>query len=662
MRKRVTQTMQTLKQTLRNLPLLRQKASKDAAASTTNDHPLRRSVMRKGLLAGGALMLALVMLFAMTAAWYKNVAHSSGLIFEVDEWGMDSKVNVSDELIGAAPGDEGEIDLTLDNTSDGIISVMLNIGKGDLYNDIADMRKRLFFYIDDTSYRGGEHTPRVYLNSMENYSYTVLPGQSLVLGENGNGAPLMWEWGFDVLGYYFYGTVTTGSTAQVSEYLRPVEYIYEQATFRDGVLQTVDGSTTPAAFIENLTAHDGYEGVVTTIVTDNRGRVYYPVSVDETGKGVWIYLCTLSEIEYETSIDTRLGSADAESRRFEAYLHVMAQQKQLVTTQVNTQEQLVAALSDNVHDMVQLTGDVVLTESLTLTGTNEKILDLGGYTLSTEAAQIALVKEGSSLTVTDGTLQGAGTTSCYGVVVEGGDVALSDVVITDTAQGVRISDDAASYNDSRITLTGCEIYSTTVGVFAKGNGNQTAAYTCLVIEDCLIECDGWYALAGNGTAGPKGNQGTDIVIRNSTLRAEGSAIYHPQRDSRLVVENSVLEAVTPVAIKGGTVEITDTTITALSGDAYADSIVPPSFLGSGYANTGAGVYVETNYDHPCSVTIGGDTTVTSVYADAILKFEDTNEKFNITVTGGTYSHDVSAFVAAGYECVKDGDHWIVKEK
>ena len=652
----------------RRVPLLRRMKRNRENPQTDAPLPasvstLRRSVLAKGLLAGGALAVAVVMLFAMTAAWYKNVVHSSGLVFQVDEWGLDSSVNITDELIGAAPGDEGTIDLTVDNTSDGIISVVFNIGKGDMYNDIADMRKRLFFYIDDTSYRGGEHTSRVYLNSMETYSYTVLPQQSLVVGENGNGAPVMWEWVFDVLGYYFYGTLTEGGDAQVSEYLRPVEYVYEQATFRNGKLETVDGTTTAAAFIEKLSARDGYEGVVTTTVTDSRGRVYYPVSVDESGKGVWIYLCTLGEIEYETTIDTRLGSsADADARRFEAYLHVMAQQKQLTIIEVATSQQLQQALNDNVNNMVKLTSDVVLTESLTVSGTSEKILDMAGHTLSTTDTQIALVKEGASLTVTDGTLQGAGTASCYGVVVEGGDVAMSNVVITDVAQGLRVSDDAAAYNDSRIVLTGCEIYSTYLGVFAKGNGNQTAAPTCLVIEDCLIESEGDFALTGNGTAGPKGNQGTDIVIRNSTLRAVSSAIYHPQRDSRLVVENSVLEAVTPIAIKGGTVEITNSTITALSGDAYASMIEPPVFSGSGYANTGAGVYVETNYNYPCSVTMGGNTTVTSVYAAAVLKYEDTNAVFTVTITGGTYSHDVSAFVADGYVCKKEGNVWVVKAK
>ena len=624
---------------------------------------LKRSVVYKGLLSAAALVLAVVMLFAMTAAWYKNVVQTSGLLFHVDQWGLDSSVNIQDELISAAPGDSGTIDLSVDNTSDGVIDVTLGISKGDLYNDIADMRKRLYFYIDDMVYRGGEHTPRVYLNSAEIYSYTVLPSQNLVLGTNGNAAPLMWEWVLDVQGYYFYGTVTQKSEAQVSEYLRPVEYALDKATFRDGVLQTVDGVTTPAAFIKELSDNDGFEGTITTTVTASDGRVYYPVSVDTEGKGVWIYLCNLGEIEYETMVDTNLGSAKVDAdRQFETYLHVTAQQKQLTVAQVSTADQLKAALNDNVNNLVQLTGNVVLTDTLTVLGTSEKILDLDGYTLSTNAAQVALVEEGASLTVMDGTLKGAGTASCYGVVVEGGDVAMGNVVITDTAQGVRICDDAAAYNDSRVTLTGCKIYSTTAGVFIKGNGPVTSADTCLVIEDSLIECNGYYALSGNGTVGAKGNHGTDILIRNSTLRAIGSAIYHPQRDSTLTIQGSVLEAVTPVAIKGGIVSITDTTITALLGDEYKDDIVAPGSVASGYANTGAGLYVETNYNYPCSVTVGGNSVVTSVYEQALLQYESDHPLYTITVTGGKYSHNVSAFLsdADGYICEQEGDYWVVK--
>ena len=632
----------------------------DAEEPTSTTFNLKRSAIHKALLAGAALTLAVVMLFAMTAAWYKNIVQTSGLMFHVDQWGLDSSINIQDELIGAAPGDSGELNLSVDNTSDGIIAVTLGVGKGDLYNEIADMRKRLYFYIDDMAYRGGEHTPRVYLNSAETYSYTVLPEQNLILGNNGNAASLKWEWVFDVLGYYFYGTVTPDSEMQVSEYLRPVEYSLDKATFRDGILTTVDGTTTPAAFIEELSSEDGFEGTVTTTVTASDGRVYYPVSVDEEGTGIWIYLCNWGEIEYETTVDTALGSAAVDTdRQFETYLHVTAQQKQLTVVEVATADQLSAALNDNVNNMVQLTADVVLPTTLTVSGTSEKILDLGGHTLTAEADLLASVREGASLTVMEGALKGAGTASAYGVLVQGGDVAMIGVTITDTAQGVRIMDNEALYNDSHVTLTNCNIYSTVAGVQIRGNATDTAADTCLVIDGCMIESTGYYALTGNGNLDA---YGTYVHIINSTLRTPigtGSAIYHPQQASTLLVENCVLEGFTTVAVKGGNVTILDTKVVANAREGV--TAAPPAFGVSGYTNTGAGVYVETGYDYPCSVTIGGDSLITSENADAVIMYESTNPLYTLTVTGGRYSSDVSAYLPDGYTCVKDGDVWVVSK-
>lgn len=616
--------------------------------------------MYKAVLATAAVMLAVVMLFAMTAAWYKNVVQTSGLLFHVDQWGLDSSVSIQDDLIGARPGSNGLINLSVDNTSDGIISVTLNVNKGGLESEIADMTKRLYFYIDDMVYRGGEHTPRVYLNSLETYSYTVLPEQNLVLGDNGNGAPLRWEWVLDVVGYYFKGTVTDKTTATIKEYLRPVEYVLDKATFHDDVLTTVDGTTTPAAFIEALSEEDGFEGTVTTTVTASDGRVYYPVSVDEEGNGVWIYLCNLGEIELETLNDTKLGSAEADAdRQFETYLHITAQQKQLTVVEVSTEAQLKEALTDNVHDMVQLTGNMVLAEPLMVSGTSEKILDLDGNTISSNAEQIAVVEEGASLTVMDGTLQGAGTASCYGVVVQGGDVAMSHVTLTDTSQGVRIMDNSSLHNDSRIALTDCTITGSVAGIQIRGNGAATAANTCLIIDRCVIESTGYYALTGSGNTDA---YGTDIHILNSTLRTtftSGSAIYHPQRDSILLVENSVLEGFTTVAIKGGDVTLSDTQVMAVAREGATPQ--QPAFSGSGYADTGAAVYVETGYNHPSAVTIQGDSVVTTENGvDAVLFFESDNPLYSITVTGGKYSHDVSDFLAEGYTCTKEGDYWVVK--
>ena len=662
MRKQIIQTIRRLMNSLKaQWASLRPLITKTLSTQSTGEPSaltIKRGVIYKGLLALVAVILAVVMLFTMTTAWYKNVVQTSGLLFHVDQWGLDSSVNVQDELIGAVPGDNGVINLSVDNTSTGVISVTFGVSKGDLYNELADMRKRLFFYIDDMAYRGGEHTSRVYLNSVETYSYTVLPQHDLVLGTNGNAAPLCWEWVFDVLGYYFYGSVIAEGTASVSEYLRPIDYTLDNATFRNGVLTTVDGTTTTAEFLQELSEYDGYEGTVGEAVIASDGRVYYPVSVDDEGTGVWIYLCNWGEIEYETTEDTRLGSAENDTdRQFETYLHVTAQQKQLSVIDVATEAQLTDALNSNAYDLVQLTGNVALTQRLRLKVVGEKILDLNGYTLSSDQSYMLSAYQDVSLTIMNGTIKGGGTATSYAVTATSSDVALSNVTITDCRYGVCANDSSSPQADSYVTMTGCTIRSSVGCVYVLGNGTSTKADTCVVIEDCELESTGYYAVLGNGST-----EGTDIRILNSKLRGVDSGIYHPQANSTLLLQGSTVEAVTPVVVKGGSVEIIDSTITALTGEEYDKMIEPPMLANSGFACTGAGVYVETNYNKPCVVKISGNTSVTSTHCDAITKMEVDNPQFVIVVTGGKYSHDVSAFVDANYICKKEKDHWVVSER
>ena len=665
--KRLWQTM------LKKIPLLRRLADKCAALPLFRE-PLpdedvtlfnvKKGSVHKSLLAGVALLLTLIMLFAITAAWYSNVIQTTGLIFDVSPWGLDSSVDIREYLTEAAPGTSGVIDLSVQNSSDSLVSVTLNVNKGDLYNEIADMRKRLYFYVDDMVYHNGEYADRVYMNSAESYSYTVLSRQQLVLGTNGNGAPLSWEWVYDVLGYYFYGTVDGTSNAQIREYLRPVVYDFDAATFKNGLLQTVDGSTTVAQYLAHISEYDGYEGTIhaAAAVTDASGKVYYPVTVDaETGEGVWVYCCNLNEIEYENAMDTRLGNTEpVDSRRFKTYLHVLAQQKQVAITQVSSAQQLSAALSDPQCDMVQLSANLALSDTITVGGFSEKILDMNGYTITAGAASAAIkVEEGATFTVMNGEMVGPGTSGAYGIMVEGGDVTMSEVVVRDMDQAVRISDFTASRNDSRVTITHCELHGTSTGILIRGNGPVSAADSCLVIEDSTI-VGGYYALTGNGTVDARGSYGTNIMIRNSTMRGDLSAIYHPQRDSKMTIEGSILEGQTAVAVKGGTIEIIDSTITAIA--LPGATIEPPTLTNSGFAATGSAVYLETNYNYPSTVTIRGNSVLTTdnVGAQTVLLHEATNPLYKVTITGGRYDADVSAFVAEGYVCVQDGDQWVVR--
>ncbi len=614
-------------------------------------------MIQKGGLAAVAVVLAVAMVFAMTAAWYSNVIQTTGLIFNVSEWGLESGVNIENELKNAAPGESGKIALEVHNSSDGIIDVNLNIDKVGLYNDIGDMRKRLYFYIDDTAQRNDETVNRVYLNSEEEYSYTVLAKQKLILGEQGNNFPLMWEWVYDVLGYYFYGTVTTSSTAEIEEYLRPVIYDYDAATFSNGQLATVDGSTTATNFIAEITANDGYAGTTSRTVKSSDGKIYYPVEIDENGNGVWIYCCTLGEIQYENVVDTNLGNAEQDLRRFRTNLNVLAQQKKLTVATVNSVDEFKTALADDTHNMVVLSNDIVLSEKLTMAPGNEKIVDLATHTISTDlTGTLVDAKEGASFTLMNGAIKGNDSHSGTLFSIVGSDVALSGMTITDVAEVARIADNESSNNDTKMNIVDCTINCSTFGISIKGNGPISQGATYLNIENSEIISTGSFALVGNGSVLKNGNWGTNICVSGSTLKAKHSGIYHPQPDSVLLVKDSIIEGMTPFVVKGGTVTIEDTEIKATNDEGTQEEIQEPSLGVSGYADTGAALYVETGYNYLCDVTLIGTNKLTSYYSEAILLYMKDNENYSIKVSGGDYSHDVSEFLADGYVCKKNNEN------
>lgn len=630
----------------------------------TPEEKIKKGLIRKVALMAITLILVVAVIFAMTAAWYTNTVQTTGLIFEVSGWGLDGNVDIGNEFNNAAPGDSGTIPVQVYNSSEGIIDVNFKISKAGLYNDVADMRKRLYFYIDDTATINDEVTERVYVNSIENYSYTVLPKHNLSLDVQGNGAKLTWEWVYDVLGYYFYGTVTTSTSAEISEYLRPIIYDFDKATFNNNKLQTVDGSTTAMSFITSLSQKDGFDGVVTSSLVSADGKIYYPVSVDGNGTGVWIYCCDYSEIEYENVIDTALGNtSDSKLRRFQTTLNVLAEQKTLTVATVDNKDDLVAALADDVHNMIVLSEDITLTENITLAKNSEKIIDLADKTLTGDSTGNAITaQQGSSVTIMNGTLKGNNSSSEVLITAIGSDVALSSVTVSDVANAIIIADEQANGQDSRVNLVDCKITTNNLGIRIKGNGPLTKTDTYLNIENSEIVSGGLYALFGNGNSGAKGNYGTNITIKNSLLEGTYAGIYHPQKESYLKIEKSTIKGITPLAIKGGTVDIIETKILASNAEGVAELIQEPVLGKSGFSDTGAGIYVETGYNYGCSLNISGKTEITSYYSEAILLFETTNDNYKISVSGGSYSQDVSNFVANGYVCTKDGDRYVVKAK
>lgn len=620
----------------------------------------RKRIRMQILILVACFLLVVVLIFTMTAAWFTNVAKTSDLVFQTESWGVDeSRIRLSESAISIAPGKSGIIPLSVDNSTEteslqiGVNISKIEVDEKDTLLMNTELQKRIFFYADapktytfsETAEEGvtekTETVSRVYLGSgaAENYTYTVLPGQTLTMSDlYYNDVPIKWEWVYDMLGYYFRGTIVPETAATETteavpaviseeEYLRPIEYDYQQAAF-DTVkddeddtddtdyqqVQTIEG-VSAEKFLEKLSENDGYEGTIgspVVVETSLEGeiiyRLYYPVAVDDTGYGVWAYLCTLEEIEAGIAYDSLLAK-QTESLEAAATIVITANSLPSQTKSVQSESEFRAALTDEAVDVVELTSDLTLTEPLILE-TGEKVVDLGGYcldyTASAEKLQMISVKDGASLTLMNGALEGtAGTEAVVdSTALEciAGNVTLSGVSISGFEDGICIKDMEAESGDSVIQMTDCEIRVPDISVFLQGNGSKSEARTKLMIQNSTIISEKYIPIMGQGN---EDRSGTELMIQNSTLEGYYAGIYHPQQKSSAIINECTITGNTGIAVKGGTVDIYNSKITG-TGAVATDSA---GAAGSGFMDTGDGVYVEACYDWSATVNIHGENTV-----------------------------------------------------
>ncbi len=602
----------------------------------------RKNITRQALLAGLTVVLTIVILFAMTSAWYTNVVQTSNLIFEAESWGFDGEIQVDNDTISAAPGDVGVVNLQVKNTSQNISAISLNVSKADMEEE---MQKRLFLYVDTHMNRDDETMDRVYLNSREGYTYTVFANGTLTLTEKVSNAPqLKWQWVYDVLGYYVVAqsekfTDDKGNEVQkttVQEYLRPIEYDYDEATTilqegEDGtarmVMTTVDGTRSPEAFLQQLSLTDGYQGQIKP--EEKTADGYYPVAVDkETGYGVYAYLCNYTEIQKATEYDTNLGKLayqqneeNGQENQLDAdqekppksimTLTVSAQKNESKAVNVTNLDSLQQAIAQTKADVVQLSDDIAIPadKTLTIPANTRTMLDLNGKTITCHSDRGIDALSGSSLTMINGDLVGPGAeTRTYGIYTTGAEVVMSGVDVSNFQYGVFMGDNVKDNPmDSRVHMVDCTVDAGNYAVFINGNGLQSAQRTQLIIEKSTVTSGG-IALTSNGSAD---RAGTDIQILNSTVKAhetEGNAarghgIYHPQKEGTMRIVDSTVSGYCGIVIKGGEVYIENSQVEATG--AYQEAVVSKS----GFTDTGDAVYVENGFGYDIYLEISGSDTV-----------------------------------------------------
>lgn len=595
-------------------------------------------IWKQALFALAALATLGVLLYSLTTAWYTNVAETTELVFETESWGFEGQVKALDTGLLLAPGQSACAALSVTNDGEQINQITVTVDKSAMPEKL---QKRIYFYVPAEAKESDKTADRVYLSTYGGYSYRVMPKSTLLLtADSAADAPVRCEWVYDVLGYYVYGTldkdgqlITGREDVEAPVYIRPVEYDNDKATFQDDRLLTVDGAKVDD-FVKDLLAADGYKDAGKTKVGD-----YYAVNTTGTSAteqtGLWLYLCTQPEIEAATVLDTRIGTyrylveqKDEQGKSIEltaeqtekykdvaelldgakATIQIAGQNLRTSITDVTEAENLTAALEQG--ESVRLAGDMTLADTVTIPADKDVIIDLNGKQLTTAVGQPVLEgAPGSSITVLNGTIDGGSRDTAVHLV--GSSAAFSGVTI----QGRLLIDDKNESNESGavsvVRLSNCTLKTVgdeQVGVHVFGNGAASSSRTVLLVEDCTIEST-FAGILGNGS---DDCYGTDIQVLNSTVKGKYAGIYQPQRGSRLLVQNSTVEGMTGIAVKGGTVTIRNCIVNGTAEKGFVPTEEQVKASRNGWLDTGAGVYVEANYDWADEITLTiTDSTITT---------------------------------------------------
>lgn len=614
----------------------------------------KKRIYKQAGLALTAILVTVALLFAMSTAWYSNVLEAGSLTFQAEKWELNADHVSSNGNVVAQPGARGILPVSYKNTSDSIVNAYVNVSKEQM--DVP-LQKRIYFYTE-TPYTVGsgenaETVARRYLTNGTAAPYTVLSMGQLTMSDDfcTVDTPIYWEWVYDLLGYYVRLESTNDDSVIEKEYLRPIVYDYDKATFdENGNLATVDGKHMDH-FLQDITAEDGYlnKFVESNITTDSKtGTKYYTVDNDNQntlGYYTAIRLLTKQEIAEANLWDTEHAGASFNNVK----ITITGEAANVDMINVGTTEELTKALQSENGGYIRLSGNLELTENITVSAKEPVILDLNGATLTGGATggDLFTVGKGRELTVINGTIKNsAGNKTLFGV--NNGKLTVSNVTATaegESQWGIYIQDNngtTAQDGDSIVYITHSTISTGQPTVMVIGNNTTTAQKTRCVIENSTLT-SGYVTVCGNGQTV---SGGTAIEIKDSIITGKYAAVYHPQDNSTLHAENSTFTGNTGIAVKGGTVYLDNCVVTG-----RAEAALAGLFNNNGFTDTGAAVYLEAGYerDNIAVYITGENSRITAVKQQALLLYHDAKDtktrKARIAVSGGTYSSNVKDYLA-----------------
>ena len=638
------------------------KRDREEQQQNSRDHvvsEMKTRVYKQAGLAVTAILVTVVLLFAMSTAWYSNVLEAGSITFQAEKWELNAgDLSTDGSSVIAQPGARGILPVSYKNTSESPLNIYVGVSKE---NMDRDLKKRVYFYaetpytVENESKK--ETVARRYLTNGTAAPYTVLSRGQLTMSDDfcSVDTPIYWEWVYDLLGYYVRLEPTDDGGVIEKEYLRPIVYDYDKATFdENGNLATVDGEHFEK-FLLKLSETDGYLNIFTennAIQDSTTGAKYYIVDSDNQdalGYYTAIRLLTKQEIAAANAWDTEQGKNGTSFNDNDLKITITGETAKIEATEVNNSDDLVAALKSEAGGYIRLQGDLNLTQGIQFNQAQPVTLDLGGNTLTAAQAGIMLrVNSGAQLTVLNGTVKASGDAGDIAFASLNGQLTLSNVRVENTGVAVYITDEygKSADPDSTVYITGSTLVGSATNqpaVMVLGNGTTTAQKTRCVMEDTTIKAPNYIGISGFGE---KVNAGTEIQLRRCTVTGKAAAIYHPQDNSTLKAENTVLSGSTGIAVKGGSVYLDNCVVTGSAAAALAGS-----FNNNGFTDTGAAVYLEAGYerDNIAVYITGENTKIIADKQDALLLYHDEKDtntrKACIAVSGGTYSSNVKEYLA-----------------
>ena len=259
------------------------------------------------------------------------------------------------------------------------------------------------------------------------------------------------------------------------------------------------------------------------------------------------------------------------------------------------------------------------------------VLDLGGYTMSGKAdASTQVLSISVPMTIQNGTIKYLSSNKGYGALTTSANVTIASNATIDGGVGYAIYTDGYGHT---LTVNG------------------------------TVQCNGSYAITGNGSDELKGNK-IDVSICSITVNRgakisapNGIAIYHPELGT-VTVNGGSISGHTGIEMCAGKLIVNGGTITS-TGDNY-DATGSQNAILDGAAIS----LINRNYPGgiPSAELKGGTIKATGKNALAVKAYDYSNDtvakwtdvRKYVEITGGTYSNDVTEYADSGYIVRVDG--------